>query len=248
MRRLLRATLAAQGYSVWEASTGEEALQLAPSARPDLILMDLCMPGLDGASTTRLFENGLRHPSLSCPCGRKSRRKLPRSRREPTITSPSPSARENCWPESEPPCAGRGRTESGAVFTADELTVDLAQRLVRINPNGCSDADRIRPAARADPERRQGADTPSTGSRGVGRDVLRGQSPPGAGKHQQSPPQAGIGPRAPAVHPDRAGRRLSHGDWSKSTRRGLNSKLKAAGLLTKGDILADHGWRSGLDL
>src|SRR5439155_2271564 len=39
MRRLLRASLTAQGYAVWEASTGEEALQAAPSARPDLILM-----------------------------------------------------------------------------------------------------------------------------------------------------------------------------------------------------------------
>lgn len=39
-----------------EASSGEEALRLCPQVRPDVILMDLIMPGMDGAATTRALR------------------------------------------------------------------------------------------------------------------------------------------------------------------------------------------------
>jgi DNA-binding NarL/FixJ family response regulator len=38
---------------VGEAVTGQQALQLAPAQRPDIVLMDIRMPGLDGIQTTR---------------------------------------------------------------------------------------------------------------------------------------------------------------------------------------------------
>lgn len=41
---------------VGEASSGEQALRLCPQAKPDVILMDLVMPGMDGATTTRLIR------------------------------------------------------------------------------------------------------------------------------------------------------------------------------------------------
>jgi two-component system, chemotaxis family, response regulator WspF len=37
----------------WTAYSGEEALRLCAEVRPDIILMDLVMPGIDGAETTR---------------------------------------------------------------------------------------------------------------------------------------------------------------------------------------------------
>jgi two-component system, cell cycle response regulator DivK len=41
------------GYRVVTASNGEEALKIAPQVLPDVILMDLAMPGIDGLESTR---------------------------------------------------------------------------------------------------------------------------------------------------------------------------------------------------
>jgi CheY-like chemotaxis protein len=47
-RELVRTVLASQGYLVFEASDGIEALEMAHRMLPDLIILDLHMPGLDG--------------------------------------------------------------------------------------------------------------------------------------------------------------------------------------------------------
>jgi adenylate cyclase len=46
--RLLEAVLVPHGYDVLAATSGEEALDLVATARPDLILLDVVMPGMDG--------------------------------------------------------------------------------------------------------------------------------------------------------------------------------------------------------
>ncbi len=48
IRRFLRASLASQEFEVIEASTGREALALAGASAPDLVLLDLGLPDLDG--------------------------------------------------------------------------------------------------------------------------------------------------------------------------------------------------------
>jgi CheY-like chemotaxis protein len=52
-RDLFRTMLGLRGYAVIEAEDGEQAVSLAESARPDLILMDAKLPRLDGLSATR---------------------------------------------------------------------------------------------------------------------------------------------------------------------------------------------------
>ena len=53
LRRFLRASLPAQGYRLVEAATGEEALREAAARAPDLVLLDLGLPDLDGVEVTR---------------------------------------------------------------------------------------------------------------------------------------------------------------------------------------------------
>ena len=53
IRELICMMLRGKGYRVVEASNGEEAVELALLFHPDLILMDLSMPVLDGYEATR---------------------------------------------------------------------------------------------------------------------------------------------------------------------------------------------------
>jgi two-component system, chemotaxis family, chemotaxis protein CheY len=48
IRRLLGRSLADIGFVVVEAATGSEAVQLAHQCHPAIVLLDLCLPGMDG--------------------------------------------------------------------------------------------------------------------------------------------------------------------------------------------------------
>jgi two-component system, cell cycle response regulator DivK len=55
-RRLLRDLLTSFGYELVEAVTGEDGVIAAENERPDLILMDIQLPGIDGYETTRRIK------------------------------------------------------------------------------------------------------------------------------------------------------------------------------------------------
>jgi two-component system KDP operon response regulator KdpE len=58
IRRMMRATLTGSGYQIEEARTGEEGLQQFRGFMPDLVLLDLNMPGMGGLETCRALRSG----------------------------------------------------------------------------------------------------------------------------------------------------------------------------------------------
>jgi two-component system alkaline phosphatase synthesis response regulator PhoP len=57
---LLRYNLLREGYNVSCAASGEEALRLAQSEIPDLLVQDLMLPGIDGLEVTKILKNDSR--------------------------------------------------------------------------------------------------------------------------------------------------------------------------------------------
>ncbi|MBO0910782.1 MAG: response regulator transcription factor [Acidobacteria bacterium] len=56
IRRFMRTTLVAEGYEVDEAKTGEEALESIREMRPDLVVLDMNMPGMGGLAACRAIR------------------------------------------------------------------------------------------------------------------------------------------------------------------------------------------------
>ncbi|OOP57508.1 MAG: two-component system response regulator [Candidatus Brocadia carolinensis] len=55
-RKLVRVVLKAKGYNVIEATTGEEALNLLKNQKPNIILMDIQLPGIDGLTLIKQIK------------------------------------------------------------------------------------------------------------------------------------------------------------------------------------------------
>ena len=58
VRELVEVTLCTGDYSIFKAKSGENAVKVAKAEKPDLIIMDIMMPGrIDGLEATRIIKN-----------------------------------------------------------------------------------------------------------------------------------------------------------------------------------------------
>jgi len=64
IRRLLRLTLEPQGYQIHEAGNGQLGLQEAAARRPDVIILDLGLPDMDGVTVLKRLREWSRTPVL----------------------------------------------------------------------------------------------------------------------------------------------------------------------------------------
>jgi two-component system, OmpR family, KDP operon response regulator KdpE len=64
IRRFLRASLTSEGYRLNEASSGEEGLRAAAAHPPDLVLLDLGLPDIDGQEVLRRLREWLTAPVI----------------------------------------------------------------------------------------------------------------------------------------------------------------------------------------
>jgi DNA-binding response OmpR family regulator len=72
LRRSLSLSLERAGYCVCSEATAEDALHLAEETQPDLVLLDIGLPGMDGLDAMRLFRDRLRVPVILLTARRRS--------------------------------------------------------------------------------------------------------------------------------------------------------------------------------
>lgn len=64
IRRVMRSTLSTHGYLITEAKTGEEGVESARKERPDLVLLDMNMPGMGGLEACKEIRRSSEAPII----------------------------------------------------------------------------------------------------------------------------------------------------------------------------------------
>jgi two-component system, OmpR family, KDP operon response regulator KdpE len=64
IRRVLRSTLSTHGYVIMDAKTGEDAIEIVRKDKPDLVLLDVNMPGMGGVEACREIRRASNAPII----------------------------------------------------------------------------------------------------------------------------------------------------------------------------------------
>jgi two-component system, OmpR family, KDP operon response regulator KdpE len=133
IRRYLHAALNAHGYTVCDASSGQEALNAVVNDKPDLVILDLGLPDMDGVEVTRRLREWTKIPIIILSVREQEQDKIAAldAGADDYLTKPFSSGelmarirvamRRSMQSASEP------------VFESDGLIVDLARRKVTAN-------------------------------------------------------------------------------------------------------------------
>jgi two-component system KDP operon response regulator KdpE len=131
--RFLRVTLGAQGYRVVEATTGQQALVEAATRSPDIVLLDLGLPDLDGVEVARRIREWSAVPIIVLSARGQEKDKIQAldAGADDYLTKPFGVGELTARMRVALRHAARLRAGAGeAVFQAGELKVDLAARRV----------------------------------------------------------------------------------------------------------------------
>ena len=131
IRRLLRVTLESNGYEVFDAVNGQDGIVQAAQCRPDVILLDLGLPDLDGGEVLKRIREWSRVPVIILSVRDRENDKIAAldAGADDFITKPFGSGELLARLRTT---LRRSRPESAAaVFHAGKIEVDLSTRIVR---------------------------------------------------------------------------------------------------------------------
>jgi two-component system KDP operon response regulator KdpE len=133
IRRFLRATLGSQGYTLLEAGTGKEGLAEAASYTPEIVLLDLGLPDMDGLEVIRRLREWTAVPIIIISARGQERDKVAALDMGADDYLTKPFGVAELMARIRVAMRRGLRGEDGeAVFVSGQLKVDLAKRLVYV--------------------------------------------------------------------------------------------------------------------
>lgn len=133
IRRVVRANLVARGYEVDLAADGEAALEIAALHPPDLVLLDLVLPGIDGLEVMRQLHSWSEVPVVVLSARGEDEVKVRALDEGASDYLTKPFSMEELLARVRVSLRHSQRTQSGTaspLVRAGEITIDLARRRV----------------------------------------------------------------------------------------------------------------------
>jgi len=133
--RALERSLAAHGFEVFTAGSGEEALEAISHHRPDVILLDLGLPSMSGLEVIKRVRAQSNLPIIVLSVKDTEHDKVQAFDLGADDYVPKPFGMDEVLARLRAALRHSAQVESGteAIFTAGPLRVDFAQRLVQVN-------------------------------------------------------------------------------------------------------------------
>jgi len=132
IRRYLHAALNAHGYIIYEAVNGQEALSAAAAERPDLIILDLGLPDIDGVEVTRQIREWSQLPIIILSVREQERDKVAALDAGADDYLTKPFSTGELMARIRVALRRSTQISPEPVFTSGELTVNLSRRLVTV--------------------------------------------------------------------------------------------------------------------
>jgi two-component system KDP operon response regulator KdpE len=132
IRTFLRASLTAHGYLVFEAADGREALTAASAHRPELVILDLGLPDMDGIAVTRSLREWAEAPIIILSVRGQETDKIAALDAGADDYLTKPFGTGELLARMRVARRRSVQSASGPVYHSGELTVDLERRIVSV--------------------------------------------------------------------------------------------------------------------
>jgi two-component system KDP operon response regulator KdpE len=132
IRRFLKASLGSQ-FAIFEATTGEEALTAVATNRPDVIILDLGLPDLDGVEVTRRLREWTQIPIIVVSVREQEQDKIAALDAGADDYLTKPFGVGELMARLRSALRRSAQAETDPVFKTGNLVVDLNQREVMVN-------------------------------------------------------------------------------------------------------------------
>ena len=132
IRRFLRASLGAHGYTVMEASCGEDALKTVALNHPEVVILDLGLPDIDGVEVTRRLREWTQIPIIILSVREQEGDKIAALDAGADDYLTKPFGMGELMARMRVALRRSAQTTEEPIYQIDELKVDLARRQVSV--------------------------------------------------------------------------------------------------------------------